>query len=65
MMSIENTYEEAQCVDWVARVGRLLPGEKIGFIGEVKVDGVAAALRYDNGSFTMELRAETERPATM
>jgi DNA ligase (NAD+) len=53
MMSIENTYEEAQCVDWVARVGRLLPGEKIGFIGEVKVDGVAAALRYDNGSFTM------------
>jgi DNA ligase (NAD+) len=53
MMSIENTYEEAQCIDWVARVGRLLPGEKIGFIGEVKVDGVAAALRYDNGSFKM------------
>ena len=55
MMSIENTYDEAECIEWVARVRRLLPGEKIGFVGEIKVDGVAAALRYDNGLFTMGL----------
>jgi DNA ligase (NAD+) len=53
MMSIENTYDEAECIDWVARVQRLLPGERTSFIGEIKVDGVAAALRYDNGLFTM------------
>jgi DNA ligase (NAD+) len=53
MMSIENTYDETDCLDWTARVERLLPGEKIGFVGEVKVDGVAAALRYDKGSFVL------------
>jgi DNA ligase (NAD+) len=53
MMSIENTYDEAECTEWIARVRRLLPEEKIGFIGEIKVDGVAAALRYDRGSLAI------------
>jgi len=53
MMSIENTYDEADCTEWIARVRRLLPEEKIGFIGEIKVDGVAAALRYDRGSLAV------------
>ena len=53
MMSIENTYDEAECTEWISRVQRLLPEEKIGFIGEIKVDGVAAALRYNRGSLTV------------
>jgi DNA ligase (NAD+) len=51
MMSIENTYDEAQVREWIERIERLLPGEKIVFVGECKVDGVAAALRYKNGVF--------------
>jgi DNA ligase (NAD+) len=51
MMSIENTYDAAQVLEWIDRVSRLLPGEKIRFVGECKVDGVAAALRYENGVF--------------
>jgi len=50
MMSIENTYDEADCSEWMARVQRLLPEEKIAFVGELKVDGVAATLLYNNGA---------------
>lgn len=51
MMSIENTYAEADCLEWAARMQRLLPDEKISFVGELKVDGVAASLSYDKGVF--------------
>lgn len=49
MMSIDNTYSEADVREWVARCGKLLPGRTLSFIGELKVDGVAGALIYENG----------------
>jgi len=54
-MSIENTYAEADLSEWIDRVERLLPGERVAFVGEVKVDGVAAALRYQDGRLAMAL----------
>lgn len=51
MMSIDNTYSEADVREWVARCGKLLPGQALSFIGEFKVDGVAGALHYENGRF--------------
>ncbi|MBD3239739.1 MAG: NAD-dependent DNA ligase LigA, partial [Chitinivibrionales bacterium] len=49
MMSIENTYDEGEVREWVERLQRLLPGDELTFTGELKVDGVAVALRYRDG----------------
>jgi len=51
MMSIQNTYAEPEIIEWIQRLHELLPDEPIRFVGETKVDGVAAALRYENGVF--------------
>lgn len=49
MMSIDNTYAEAEVREWVERVRKLLGNEKPLFVGELKVDGVASALVYEKG----------------
>ncbi len=49
MMSIENTYEEGEIEEWIHRLERAVPSSELSFIGELKVDGVAAALIYENG----------------
>lgn len=49
MMSIDNTYSEEELREWLARTGRLLGGEPARFVGELKIDGVACALRYEGG----------------
>lgn len=49
MMSIDNTYSQEEAREWVARLRKSLPGENISFVGELKVDGVAASLIYENG----------------
>lgn len=48
MMSIDNTYSEAELREWVERITRSLPNEKLCFVGELKVDGVAISLIYEN-----------------
>jgi DNA ligase (NAD+) len=49
MMSIDNTYSEEEVREWVARCEKFLPGGRISFVGELKVDGVAASLIYEKG----------------
>ncbi len=49
MMSIDNTYSEGEVKDWVVRMQKSLPGQKMEFVGELKVDGVACSLTYENG----------------
>jgi DNA ligase (NAD+) len=55
MMSIDNTYSEGELREWLERVSRLLPEEQVRFVGELKVDGVAATLRYRDGAFTQAI----------
>jgi len=50
MLSIDNTYTEAHLEEWYERNSRLLDVTAVNCIGELKMDGVAAALRYENGS---------------
>jgi DNA ligase (NAD+) len=51
MLSIDNVYDEAGVREFDARIRKLLePGEKIDYSVEYKVDGVAVALIYENGS---------------
>jgi DNA ligase (NAD+) len=49
MMSIENTYSAGELREWVERCRKLLPDGELSFVGELKVDGIASSLRYENG----------------
>jgi len=49
MMSIDNTYSAADVTDWVNRVVKALADEKIRFMGELKMDGAAISIVYENG----------------
>jgi len=51
MMSLENTYSQEELRDFVKRVQKLLPDEKLEWVVEPKVDGVAVSLRYEDGQF--------------
>ena len=53
MTSLDNTYSLDEMRNFVARVQRLLPNEKLEWMVEPKVDGVAINLRYEKGLFTV------------
>ncbi|MEQ9094688.1 MAG: NAD-dependent DNA ligase LigA [Phycisphaerales bacterium] len=61
MMSIDNTYNEAEVRAWVERVARGLRDEGQGrpaadrFVCDPKVDGVAVSLRYEKGELVYAL----------
>ena len=50
MLSIGNTYSLEELRAYGARIAKLLPGEKIGWVVELKIDGVAVSLTYENGT---------------
>ncbi|MCE5303909.1 MAG: NAD-dependent DNA ligase LigA [Planctomycetaceae bacterium] len=49
MLSIENTYSLAELQQYGQRVAKLLSGEPIPWVVELKVDGVAASLIFEDG----------------
>jgi DNA ligase (NAD+) len=49
MMSLDNTYSEAELTAFFARLQKGLGLEKIDCVIEPKVDGVAITIRYENG----------------
>jgi len=49
MLSIENTYSLEELRKFGARTAKLLPGENVQWVVELKVDGVAASLVYERG----------------
>src|SRR5438093_6646658 len=53
MMSLDNTYSQDEVRQFVERVQKLLPNEKLDWCVEPKIDGVAVNLRYENGLFTV------------
>jgi DNA ligase (NAD+) len=53
MMSLDNTYSQEEVCDFVKRIQKLLPDEKLDWVVEPKVDGVAVSLRYENGRFAI------------
>jgi DNA ligase (NAD+) len=58
MLSLDNTYSEEELVEWHQRLERLRakdgddPGEPIGLVTELKVDGVSMSLLYERGVLT-------------
>jgi len=49
MLSLSNTYNEGELYEFDRRVRNGLPGESILYVGELKFDGVAVTLHYENG----------------
>jgi DNA ligase (NAD+) len=62
MLSIDNTYSAAELREFDRRVRRQLPGEEVTYVVELKIDGVAIALTYELGRFTVgATRGDGER----
>lgn len=54
MLSIDNTYSYNEVREWDARVRKgLTSGESVRYVVELKVDGVAVSLRYDEGRLVL------------
>jgi DNA ligase (NAD+) len=51
MLSLENTYSPEELRDFHRRVTEWLSGQKVEYVAELKIDGVAVSLRYEGGLF--------------
>jgi DNA ligase (NAD+) len=49
MLSIENTYSVDELRKYGLRIAKLLPGEKVAWVVELKIDGVAVSITYESG----------------
>jgi DNA ligase (NAD+) len=54
MLSLTNTYSEDEIVDWVKRIDESIGGE-LEFVMELKYDGVAISLFYEDGQLKQAL----------
>ncbi|HYU56468.1 MAG TPA: NAD-dependent DNA ligase LigA [Actinomycetota bacterium] len=50
MLSLDNAFSPEELAAWVRRVEREV-GRDVGYVCELKIDGVAIALKYENGRF--------------
>ncbi|HAA72228.1 MAG TPA: DNA ligase (NAD(+)) LigA [Planctomycetaceae bacterium] len=55
MLSIDNTYSIAELESYVDRTLRQLEGEQVEWVVELKIDGVAASLIYEEGQLVRAL----------
>ena len=55
MLSIDNTYSREELQAYFERTEKSLDGEKIEWVMEYKIDGVAASVRYENGQMSLAL----------
>lgn len=55
MLSLSNTYSKEELVDFINRTSQSLEGEKLEWICELKYDGVAISLLYEEGKFVRAL----------
>jgi DNA ligase (NAD+) len=53
MLSIDNTYSADELREFDKRVKKLLGGEAVTYVVELKIDGVAISLTYEKGLFTV------------
>jgi len=51
MLSIENCYDIDGLREFDERIKKLLPGEKIEYVAELKIDGVSMSIRYNGGKY--------------
>lgn len=49
MLSLSNTYNSSEVEEWMTRLDKTLEGEEVSYVMELKYDGVAISLIYENG----------------
>ncbi len=53
MLSLNDAFSKDEIIDWQKRIEKLIPEEKnIEYFAELKFDGLAVSLIYENGIFT-------------
>lgn len=50
MRSIEDVFSREEADAWLARIQKLVPSEKLDFFAELKMDGLAVSIVYQDGS---------------
>jgi len=51
LLSIENCYNEEELREFEERIRKLLPGEKIEYVAELKIDGLSMSIIYRHGRY--------------
>jgi DNA ligase (NAD+) len=49
MLSLDNVFSPEELTEWAGKVQRDAGGERVRFLTELKIDGLAINLRYENG----------------
>lgn len=52
MLSLNDVFDRADVEAWVVRMDKLLPGPRHEFFADIKMDGLACALIYEDGMLT-------------
>lgn len=52
MLSLNDVFDRSEVEAWVVRMDKLLPGRTHEFFADIKMDGLACALVYEDGVFT-------------
>lgn len=55
MLSLANSYNEQELIDFIKRVHKLTEKESLEFSAELKMDGIAVALKYEEGALVQAL----------
>jgi len=55
MLSLNDVFDRSEVEAWVQRIDKLLPGRKHDFFADVKMDGLACALIYQDGLFVQAI----------
>ncbi len=53
MLSLSNTYSETEFREFDRRVRSALAGQQVEYVAELKIDGLAVSLIYENGRFSL------------
>ena len=51
MTSLDNAMDETELAEWGERVAKGLPGEQVQYVCELKIDGLAISIRFENGIY--------------
>ncbi|MDD3035386.1 MAG: NAD-dependent DNA ligase LigA [Candidatus Saccharimonadaceae bacterium] len=55
MLSLNDVFDKSEVEAWVKRIEKLLPGVKCEFFADIKMDGLACALVYQDGLFVQAI----------
>ncbi len=53
MLSLGDVFNEAEFSEWLNRISKLAPNERLDFFGELKIDGFAVSLIYQKGTLVV------------